>query len=110
MRIAILVQERNYYMQLLLRNDRFCAHDPRVNLPYLKPVTGNNLPTPDKAGLLASITKEMNQSMERAIAGNSRVPDNGVKANTIGKYAAENGNTAAIKRFKASQDIGDSTV
>ena len=32
------------------------------------------------------------------------------KANTIGKYAAENGNTAAIKRFKASHDIGESTV
>ena len=51
-------------------------------LHYLKPATGNNLPPPDEAGLSASITKEINQSVERAIAGNHRAPDNGVK----GKY------------------------
>ena len=32
------------------------------------------------------------------------------KANTIVRYAAENGNAATIKRFKESHDIGDSTV
>ena len=74
-------------------------------LRYLKPVTSNNLPTPDEAGLSAGITKEVNQLVERAIAGNLCAPENGAKANTIGKYAAENGNAAAIKRFKASHDI-----
>ena len=51
-------------------------------LRYLKPVTGNNPPTPDEAGLSTSITKEINQSVERGIAGNRRAPDNGAK----GKY------------------------
>ena len=51
-------------------------------LRYLKPVTGNNLSTPDEPGLSASITKEVNQSVERAIAGNRRAPNNGAK----GKY------------------------
>ena len=48
--------------------------------------------------------------MERAIARNRSVLDNGAKANTIGKYAAENGNAAAIKRFRASHDIRESTM
>ena len=46
---------------------------------YLNPVTGNNSPTPDEAGLLANITKEVNQWVEKAIAGNRRAPDNGTK-------------------------------
>ena len=54
-------------------------------LRYLKPATSNNLPTPDQAGLTAGIHRPL---------------DNGVKANAIGKYAAENGNAATIKRFK----------
>ena len=45
-------------------------------------LTGNNLPNPDEAGLLANITNEVNQWVEKAIAGNSRVADNGAK----GKY------------------------
>ena len=49
---------------------------------YLKPVNGNNLPTPDEAELSASVTKEINQSVERVIASNRRVPNNGA----IGKY------------------------
>ena len=49
-------------------------------LRYLKPTTGNNLPTPDEAGLSASIIKEVNQAVERAIAGNRRAPDDGAKA------------------------------
>ena len=32
------------------------------------------------------------------------------KAYVIGKYAAENGNAATIKKFKASHDIEESTV
>ena len=93
-------------------------------LRYLKPITGNNLPTPDEVGLSPSITKEVNQLVERATAGNRRVPDDGTKMKkrkytvsfmpedraTIGKYAAENSNGAAIKRFKASHDIGESTM
>ena len=79
--------------QLLLRNDRFHARDPCVNttlqlqsmlsiLRYLKPVTGQNLPTPDEAGLQAGITKEVNQWVERAIASNCCELDNDPK----GKY------------------------
>ena len=106
--------ERNYYHAMI---DSVHGHDQRVNatlqlrskvsiLRYLKPVTGNNLPTPDEAGLSATITKEVNQSVETAIAGNRRTPDN----RAIGKYAAENGNAAAIERFKTAHDIGESTV
>ena len=32
------------------------------------------------------------------------------KEGMIGKYAAENGNAVAMQRFKASQDIRESTV
>ena len=32
------------------------------------------------------------------------------KANMIGKYTAENGNAAAIKKYKASHEITESTV
>ena len=113
--------------QLLLCNDRFREHDPRVNatlplrskmsiLRYLKPVTGNSLPTPDEARPSASITKEVNQSVERAIADNRHAPIIAMhrtmarKANTIGKYAAENGKAAAIKSFKASLDIRESIM
>ena len=66
----------------------------------------------------------MNQSVERENAGNRRAPDNGAKTKkrkytvsftpedhaTIGRYEAENGNAAVMKRFKASQEIGESTV
>ena len=69
-------------------------------LHYMKP-TGNNFPTPDETGLLASITKEGNQSIERAIAGMkgrkftvSFLPEDRAP---IGRYAAENGNAAAVK-------------
>ena len=53
-------------------------------LRYLKPVAGNNLLTPDKAGLSTRIIEKMDQSIdgERAIANNRRALDKG----TIGKY------------------------
>ena len=51
-------------------------------LRYLKPVNGNRLPTPDEAGLSASTTKEVNQWVDKGIAGNRRAVDNGAK----GKY------------------------
>ena len=82
--------ERNYYYYAMINS----VHDPRVNVNLqlrLKMTSyttwrllpdGNNLPTPDKAGLLANITKEVNELVERAIAGNRLVPDNGAK----GKY------------------------
>ena len=108
-------------MHLLLPSDQFCSRDPRLNatlqlrskmsiLRYLKPVIGNSLPTPDEAGLSASIIKEINQSGERAVVSNRRAPDNGAKGKCDRKYAAENGNAAGIKRFKASHEIWESTV
>ena len=48
--------------------------------------------------------------VESANAGNCHESDNDVKANRIGRYAAEIGNTAAIKRFTVSHDIGESTA
>ena len=51
--------------------------------------------------------------MEGAVVGNCYTLWTMVqKAYTIGKYryAAVNGNAAADKRFKASHDIGESTV
>ena len=78
-------------------------------LHYCKPVTGNNVPTPDKAGLSASITKGGEPvNGERAIAGNRGALDDGAK-DKYDKYAAENGNAAAIKRFMPSHYTGEST-
>ena len=48
--------------------------------------------------------------VERAIAGNRCELDNGAKGKYDRQYAAENGNAAAIKKFKASHDIGESTM
>ena len=77
--------ERNYYYA----NDWLCERDPRFNatlqlrsqmniLPYFKQFNGNNFPTPDEAGLSASIAKEVNNSLERAITCNRRAPNNSV--------------------------------
>ena len=81
--------ERNYYYQMInsvhvthVFNATLQQQSKMSILHYLKPVTGNNLPTPDEAGLSASITKEINQLVERGIAGNRHAPDNGAK----GKY------------------------
>ena len=46
---------------------------------------------------MASITKEVNQSIERAISGNHHAPDNGAKGKYDRQYAAENGNAAALR-------------
>ena len=80
--------QHNYYYQMIDSVHvthvltLLCSWDQKMSiLRYLKPVTGtcNNLPTPDDAGLSASISKEINQSVESAIAGNRRASDNDAK-------------------------------
>ena len=57
-----------------------CSCDQDEHLTLLEACY--RFPTPDEAGLSASITKEVNQSAERAIADNRRAVDKGAK----GKY------------------------
>ena len=104
-------------MQLLFRNNRFRARNPCVNatlqlwiLRYLKPVTGNHVSTPDEAELSASITKEVNQLVERAIASNRHAPDNGAKGKYDRQICSWEWQCCSFRRFKASHDIGESTV
>ena len=101
--------------QLLLCNDRFCARDPRVNATLqlwskmsnatwsLLPVTTFQLLTKQDCQL-ASPRRWTNWWREQlpVIAVGRTIAR---KANTIGKYAAENGNTAAIKRFNGQSIV-----
>ena len=84
-------------------------------LCYLKPV--NSLPTVEQAGLPASITLEVNKAVQEAL---DRAPSNKKQKYTtlynaedratIGLYAAENDNTAAVKKFTATHQIEESTT
>ena len=87
-------------------------------LRYFKPA--NRLPTADEAGLPTTVTAEVNKAVEKALHGASKVEKSKKRKYTtaftpedraaIGRYAAENGNAKAVKKFKATHDIGESTV
>ena len=87
---------------------------------YFKPAS--MLPTPNQAQLAPNVLREVNQVVTEALqreeegskkTGTKRkytksfMPEDRA---TIGKYAVENGNAATVKKFKATHDIGESTV
>ncbi len=83
---------------------------------YLKPI--NRLPSAEQAGLPATIVQEVNQAVQDALDCDTRTGKKRKYTVTftpedraaIGQYAAENGNAAAVKKFKATHDVGESTV
>ena len=84
---------------------------------YFKPA--NKLPTADKAGLSANVVKEVNQVVTRTLERSEASAGKKRKYTTtftsedraaIARYAAQNGNSAAVKKFKASHNVGESTV
>ena len=87
-------------------------------LRYFK--SANRLPTADEAGLPTTVTAEVNKAVEKALHGASKVEKSKKRKYTtaftpedraaIGRYAAENGNAKAVKKFKATHDVGESTV
>ena len=84
-------------------------------LRYLRP--SNALPTAEQTGLPASVNKVVNsavqESLERDRTSRKRkytttfTPE--VRA-SIGRYAAENGNASAVKKYRATYNVGESTV
>ena len=82
---------------------------------YFKPA--NKLPTADKAGQSANVVKEVNQVVTRTLerteasAGKKRkytttfTPEDAA----IARYTAQNGNSAAVNKFKASHNVGESS-
>ena len=87
---------------------------------FFKPLTC--LPTAEETGLSASTVEETNKAVEEELGSQrsaSARPNKKRKYTTtftpevraqIGRYAAENGNGAAVKKFKATHDVGESTV
>ena len=80
---------------------------------YFKPA--NKLPTADKAGQSANVVNQVvTRTLERteASAGKKRkytttfTPEDRA---AIARYAAQNGNSAAVKKFKASHNVGESS-
>ena len=83
---------------------------------YLKPTSA--LPTASQAKLPESVLREINKEVESCLKRGIRrgkkrkytatfTPEDGA---AIGRYAAENGNAASVKKFKTSHDVGESTV
>ena len=60
--------------------------------------------------MLAWVTKEVNQLVERAIATNHRAPDNGTKGEYNRNICSWEWQHCCFKRFKASHGIGKSIV
>ncbi len=89
-------------------------------LNYLKPV--NWFPTPEQAGLPPNVAQQVNQAVEKAIDRAPNAAEGRAKKRNyttvfmpedravIGRYAAENSNAAAVKKFRASHSVGESTV
>ncbi len=88
-------------------------------LNYLKPV--NRLPTLEQAGLPVNVAQQVNQAVEKAMDHAPNADGRAKKRKystsftpedraTIGRYTAENGNAAAVTKFKASHSVGESTV
>ena len=77
-----------------------------------------NLPTPSQAQL-REVNQAVTTALEREEAGNQAKRGKKQKYNAsftpedraaIGRYAAENGNAAAVKKFKTSHGVGESTI
>ena len=82
----------------------------------------SNLPTSSQTQLPTNILSEVNQAVTAVLgheeersqrAGTKRkytksfTPEDRAK---VGRYATENGNTAAVKKFKVTHSIGESTL
>ena len=86
---------------------------------YFQPAT--TLPTASQTQLLPNVLKEVNQAVRAALQPKeyggrqaskrkyttSFTPEDRAR---IGKYASKNGNAAAVKKFKVTHEIGESTV
>ena len=89
-------------------------------LSYFKP--SSMIPSPSDTGIGVVATKEANEAVRKVIdhGASANVVSKKRKAYTafpdetsanIGRYAAENGNAAALKKFRSDiPDIGESTV
>ena len=89
-------------------------------LSYFKP--SSMLPSPSDTGIGVVATKEANEDIRKVIdrGASANVVSKKRKAYTafsdetradIGRYAAENGNAAALKKFRSDiPDLGESTV
>ncbi len=87
---------------------------------YLKPT--NKLPTPSKAGLPDNVLREVNQAVGSSLQHEEGCRGTGGKKQkytatftakdraAIGKYAAKNGNAAAVKKFKSTHNIRERAV
>ena len=86
---------------------------------YFKPVS--SLPTPEETGISAVATKEAKKAMQGVLdEQRSQQPSLKQRKYTtfsdehlikVGKYAAENGKTAALRKFRSElPNLGESTV
>ena len=88
---------------------------------YFKPAVA--LSTASQTQLSPAVLREVNQAVTTALQREeARSPSQGARKRkydtsftpedraAIGKYAAENGNAAAVKKFKTVHSIGESTV
>ena len=89
---------------------------------YLKPVS--NLPTANQAGLPVNVPKEVNQAVATTLEWDKASPGKGICSKkwryttaftpedsaAIGRYVAENGIAAAVKKFKVTHCVGERTA
>ena len=85
---------------------------------YFQPAT--TLPMASQTQLSPNVLQEVNQAVRAALQpkenGGRRTRKRKYTTFTpedrarIGKYASENGNAAAVKKFKATHELGESTV
>ena len=86
-------------------------------LQYLKRSSAvNSLPTPEETGLPCHVNDEANKSVSGALKKESAAEKKKYLTTftaedraQIGKYAAENGNNAAVKKFHETHRVGEST-
>ena len=75
------------------------------------------LPTTEQTGLPARVLREANEAVKEALNA-TNVPKKRKYTTAftaedraaIGRYASENGNAAAVKKFRATHNVGESTV
>ena len=85
-------------------------------LHYFKPIS--TLPTPEETGIGEAATKQANKAVQRVLESEEPPPKqrkyttySDEQRAEVGKYAAENGNAAALRKFKAEiPNLGESTV
>ena len=76
---------------------------------------GSSVPTPEQTGLPRNVLKEVNEAVTKVMEREQR-PKKRKRTTTytpgdraaIGRCAAENGNSAAVKKFRHSHDVGES--